>query len=109
MDKICLAAPALVLIHDEVRTIKGGKERQRGSSLYHFQTLDFLFITATVLESKSRQLSCGHKENKCESECHECERREVISPDTMPDSNLANLSAAQLERRLRQRRRMRPM
>ena len=41
LDKISLTAPALVLIHDEVRTIKGSKESQRGCISIIFKTLDF--------------------------------------------------------------------
>ena len=33
LGKTSLTAPALVLIHDEVRTIKGTKESQRGCTL----------------------------------------------------------------------------
>ena len=33
LDKMSLTAPALVLIHAEVRTIKGTKESQRGCTL----------------------------------------------------------------------------
>ena len=45
LARLCLAAPALVLIHDETR-IKGSKDRQRGYISITFKTLDFLFSLA---------------------------------------------------------------
>ena len=46
LDKRSLTAPALVLIHDEVRTIKGTKESQRGCTL-SFSRLDFFVFLCT--------------------------------------------------------------
>lgn len=41
LDKISLTAPALVLIHDEARTIKGSEESQRGCISIIFKILGF--------------------------------------------------------------------
>ena len=41
LDKICLSAPDLVLIHDE---IKESKERHRGCISITFKTLDFVSL-----------------------------------------------------------------
>ena len=92
MDKICLIAPSLVVIHDEVRTRKRSKKRLR--SCITFKRLDFFFLFEISLESKIPQLFCGQVENKGKSQCHEYERKEVAFPDTVMYSGLANFSAA---------------
>ena len=93
LDKIGVTAPPLVVIHNEVRTRKGRKESPR--SCITFKRLDFfLFLFAILLESKIPQYFCGQLENKGKSQCHEYERKEVASPDTVMYSGLANFSAA---------------
>lgn len=97
LHKMSLTAPALVLIHDEARKIKGSKKKARGVVLYHFQDFRFFcFSLATFLESKIRDEKTNvDQKKKCKSECHE-EKKEVAFPDTMTYSELANFSAAQL-------------
>ena len=92
LDKIGVTAPSLAVIHDEVRTRKGRKESLR--RCITFKRLDFFFLFEISLESKIPQLFCGQVENKGKSQCHEYERKEVASPDTVMYSGLANFSAA---------------
>ena len=92
LDNVGIPASALVVFHDEVRTRKGRKESLR--RCITFKRLDFFFLFEISLESKIPQLFCGQVENKGKSQCHEYERKEVASPDTVMYSGLANFSAA---------------
>ena len=97
LDKISLTAPALVLIHDEVRTIKGSKESQRGCISIIFKTSD-LFFFATFLESKIRdeKTNVDKKKTNVNLNVMNMKKGKWLSPDTMTFSELANFSAAQL-------------